>query len=64
MRRSFPLPIAALVVFVGCSDMQGPLAPEDATLGVSSAPPVTVMTRNLYLGANIDLLLDPTIPLN
>jgi endonuclease/exonuclease/phosphatase family metal-dependent hydrolase len=45
-----------------CSDRPEVLAPDGPQFGVGLGEPVTVMSRNLYLGANIDVLLDPSIP--
>jgi endonuclease/exonuclease/phosphatase family metal-dependent hydrolase len=42
-----------------CADrgVESPLAPTDAALALGDGPGITVMSQNMYLGANIDLLL-------
>jgi endonuclease/exonuclease/phosphatase family metal-dependent hydrolase len=55
------LPIVVLAL-PACSDDVNPTAPGAPEFGVVSDAPLTVMSRNLYLGANIDMLLDPSIP--
>lgn len=49
--------LIALLVLAGCTD-DSPLQPR-AELGIRSADPIVVMSRNLYLGADIDMLLEP-----
>jgi endonuclease/exonuclease/phosphatase family metal-dependent hydrolase len=64
MRKSLLLPILTLLV-ASCTD--GAIVEPEATLargGVTATQPIVVMSRNLYLGADIDLLLDPTANLN
>lgn len=62
-RRSLHLvPILALAA-AACSEIVDPIAASTADYALVSAP-VTVMSRNMYLGANIDMLLDPSIPLD
>lgn len=59
MRRLLVVPCIAFVL-ASCHD--APILqpePDVARGGVSNAEPIVVMSRNLYLGANIDILLDP-----
>ncbi|NJD11947.1 MAG: hypothetical protein FIB01_16390 [Gemmatimonadetes bacterium] len=42
-----------------CSDRTEVLAPDGPQFGVLSADPISVLSRNLYLGANIDPLITP-----
>ncbi|HSJ07399.1 MAG TPA: endonuclease/exonuclease/phosphatase family protein, partial [Longimicrobiales bacterium] len=51
------LALTLLIAAGACTDLSGPAPSGDASFGVGSAEPVTVMSRNLYLGANIDALI-------
>jgi endonuclease/exonuclease/phosphatase family metal-dependent hydrolase len=55
---------AALVAPIACSDSgsDSVLGPVGPSASVFEAPGITVMTQNLYLGANLDLLLTATTP--
>lgn len=55
MRRLVPLIV--ILALAGCTD-ESPLQPR-AEFGIRSADPIVVMSRNLYLGADIDILLEP-----
>lgn len=63
MRKYLLLPILATLL-VSC-ERTPVLGPNHSSLSnVLSDPAVVVMSRNLYLGANIDILLDPTADLS
>ncbi len=63
MRRSFLVPVlAAVLLLPACADLEQPTTPVGARFaagGLSSGAPITVMSRNLYLGADIDALIKP-----
>ena len=63
MRRSRLIPLlTGIVLLAACADVRQPTAPAvrpAASHGVASGSPIVVMTRNLYLGANIDPLIAP-----
>jgi endonuclease/exonuclease/phosphatase family metal-dependent hydrolase len=63
MRRSRLVPIlTGIILLAACSDARQPTAPAAPSAsrgGLTAGAAVTVMTRNLYLGANIDALLAP-----
>jgi len=58
MRRWIPVPLLALLA-VACDD--GTMVQPEPALGrgIMASDPIVVMSRNLYLGADIDALLDP-----
>ena len=51
--------LTPLLVLSACSDQQQVAAPDGAQFGVVAAEPISVLSRNLYLGANIDPLITP-----
>lgn len=67
MRSSRLLAVAGLVVLSACvDDPTAPPAPDDPAAALAGAkvpaPGITVMSQNMYLGANIDLLLTAQTP--
>ncbi len=71
MRRLVLLPLLTLLVLLpaACADERQPTAPVAvrASVGARAPAPVTVMSRNMYLGANIDPLIaggDPIVALS
>lgn len=61
--RRFPLVICMIVLAFGCGDHDpvGPATGLTPTLNVNSPPPsardITVMSQNLYIGADVDLVI-------
>jgi endonuclease/exonuclease/phosphatase family metal-dependent hydrolase len=53
----------ALFALGACADRQDTAAPDTLQYGFTAAEPITVLSRNMYLGANIDPLIDPQVPL-
>lgn len=52
-----------IVSLFACDDASSDLlAPDEMSAKITASPPVTVMSQNLYLGANIDLLLTASTP--
>jgi endonuclease/exonuclease/phosphatase family metal-dependent hydrolase len=62
MRRWLAVPLTA-VLFVSCEDGTVVQPEPSVGRGLPASQPVVVLSRNLYLGADIDLLLDPTADL-
>lgn len=67
MRRLASLGLLLVIPAVSaCTERSRLTAPQAsapaASMGISAAEPLSVMTQNMYLGANLDILLDPTIP--
>src|SRR6266571_3038631 len=63
--RRFLLVLPAIALAVACSD-RNPLAPPPSpAFNITSPPPsartITVMTQNLYIGANVDLVIQALI---
>jgi endonuclease/exonuclease/phosphatase family metal-dependent hydrolase len=58
------LALLLLAAPVACADdrTDGLLAPAEQAFALQDAPGITVMSMNMYLGANIDLLLTATTP--
>ncbi len=56
--------IAAVLLPLGCADYESasPVAPVDPSASIFEAPGLTVMSQNLYLGANLDLLFSASGP--
>ena len=52
--------VAALLIPAACTDSgtESPLGPVEPAASVLGAPGITVMSQNMYLGANLDLLLE------
>jgi endonuclease/exonuclease/phosphatase family metal-dependent hydrolase len=55
--------LVALFALGACTDRQDTTAPAATQFGFAAAEPITVLSRNMYLGANIDPLIDPEVPL-
>lgn len=66
MSKRQMVPVLALALFIpfACTDSptESTFDPQETSVAMAKAPGLTVMTQNMYLGANIDLLLTATSP--
>ncbi len=68
-RRNRPFPplavVLALLLATACSEARNPTEPAAslASNRLSEGTAITVMTQNMYLGAELERLLDPSVPL-